>query len=72
MVGYDPNFKQSRIDVLYVHERLSEIINLSAINKDSAFQIAKRIKEFMDECNHNFNVDTGLTIQEAQKMNEDS
>ena len=72
MVRYDPNFKQSRIDVLYVYERLSRIINLSASNKDTAFQQAKRIKEFMDECNHNFQVDTGLTIQEAQKMNEDS
>jgi hypothetical protein len=72
MVGYDPNFKQSRIDVLYVYERLNSIISLSAKNKDTAFQQSKRIKEFMDECNHNFRVDTGLTIQEAQKMNKDS
>ena len=72
MVGYDPNFKQSRIDVLYVYERLNSIISLSAKNKDTAFQQAKRIKEFMNECNYKFLTDTGLMIHEAQKINKDS
>lgn len=59
MVDFDPNFKQSRIDVLYVYERLEDIYKVAP---------SKKLKEFMDECDYNFKVDTGLTIKQAQSM----
>lgn len=46
--------KQSRVDVVYVYERLNEILG----SDDLAYAASR----FLDELAHNFHVDTGAKI----------
>ena len=59
-----PVRKQSRIDTLYVWERLEEIVTKKS---STPFVKTKRLKEFIDELAHNIKVDTGLTPEEVER-----
>tara|TARA_B100001057_G_scaffold451681_1_gene494940 strand:- start:223 stop:402 length:180 start_codon:yes stop_codon:yes gene_type:complete len=49
--------KQSRVDVVYVYERLNDILN----SDDLAYAASR----FLDELAHNFHADTGVKIGEV-------
>lgn len=49
--------KQSRVDVVYVYERLNSILNQNEWAK-----MSYDASRFMDELAHNFHVDTGAKI----------
>jgi len=52
--------KQSRVDVVYVYERLHDILN-----QDEWAKMSYDASRFMDELAHNFKVDTGIKIGEV-------
>ena len=63
-----PVRKQSRIDTLYVWERLEEIVTKKS---STPFVKTKRLKEFIDELAHNIKVDTGLAPDEILMAEDD-
>ena len=52
--------KQSRVDVVYVYERLHDILN-----QDEWAKMSYDVSRFMDELGHNFDADTGIKIGEV-------
>ena len=52
--------KQSRVDTVYVYERLHDILN-----QDEWAKMSYDASRFMDELAHNFKVDTGIRIGEV-------
>lgn len=52
----------SRVDVLYVYERLFDALDSQ--------DIAKEVSGLFDEMAHNFEVDTGVKVGEALGWNE--